>query len=331
MPPNGSPSLYLIDAHALIFQVFHAIPEMSSPSGLPTNALFGFTRDLLFLRTEKKPDYLVCAFDRAEPTFRSEIYADYKAHRPPMPTDLPAQIPMIQECLEAMRVPVLSHPRYEADDILATLAVEGERQGMDVLICTTDKDCRQLISDRVRMYNLRKHASFDRDALLKDWGITPEQVVDFQTLVGDSVDNVPGVPGIGPKTAAKLLQELGTLDNIVANIDTLAAKKLLRAGLEDALRAHLGKLAMTRSLVRLATDVPIPVDWDKWRLQEWNAPRLLKLFKEWGFHRFADEVRRLSHGISSPRSSPFRSGPMLPRKGQGRRFRSRGTRITLII
>ncbi len=294
MPPNGPPSLYLIDAHALIFQVFHAIPEMSSPDGLPTNALFGFTRDLLFLRTEKKPDYLVCAFDLGEPTFRSEIYADYKAHRAPMPTDLPSQIPMIHECLEAMRVPVLSHPRYEADDILATLAAEGERRGMDVFLCTSDKDCRQLISDRVRLYNLRKHAAFDRDSLQKDWGITPEQVVDFQTLVGDSVDNVPGVPGIGPKTAAKLLQEFGTLDNVVANIDALAEKKLLRAGLVDALRAHRDKLETSRRLVRLATDVPVPMDWEQWRLQEWDAPRLLELFKKWGFHRFADEVRRLS-------------------------------------
>ncbi len=295
MPSDGTlPSLYLIDAHALIFQVFHAIPEMSSPSGLPTNALFGFTRDLLFLRTEKKPDYLVCAFDQNEPTFRSELYPDYKAHRPAMPTDLPPQIPQIVRLLEAMRVPVLSHPRFEADDILATLAVEGERRGLDVLLCTSDKDCRQLITDRVRMYNFRKHAVFDRDALLKDWGVTPEQVVDFQTLVGDSVDNVPGVEGIGPKTAAKLLQEFGTLDNIVANLDTLVESRRLRSGLVENLRASLDKLKVSRQLVRLETRMPLEWDADAWRLQEWDAPRLLELFKEWGFHRFAEDVRRLA-------------------------------------
>lgn len=295
MPASGSvPTVYLIDAHALIFQVFHAIPEMSSPSGLPTNALFGFTRDLLFLRTEKQPDYLVCAFDRGEPTFRSEIYAEYKAHRGDMPVDLVAQIPEIQRVLAAMRVPVLSHPRFEADDILAALATEAERRGSQVFLCTTDKDCRQLITDRVKIYNLRKHAVYDREALLKDWGIRPEQVVDFQTLVGDAVDNVPGVEGVGPKTAAKLLQEFGTLDNLVANLDTLLPRKLLRAGLVDNLRASLPKLELSRSLVRLDTHMPIDWDWEAWRLQPWDAPRLLALFKEWGFHRFADDVRRLS-------------------------------------
>ncbi|HMF15393.1 MAG TPA: hypothetical protein VKE94_23925, partial [Gemmataceae bacterium] len=141
--------LFALDGYALIFQVFHAIPEMSSPAGLPTNALYGFTRDLLFLRLEKKPDYLVCAFDVAGPTFRDELFKEYKAHRAPMPDDLAMQVPLIQQLLEAMRIPVLGVSRYEADDVLATVARAGEERGLDVYLCTSDKDCRQLITDRV--------------------------------------------------------------------------------------------------------------------------------------------------------------------------------------
>ena len=176
---------------------------------------FGFTRDVLFLRNEKKPDYLLCAFDRSEPTFRDRIYPAYKANRAPMPDDLRPQIPLIVQMLEAMRVPVLSKEGYEADDVIATVARAAAERGLDVSICTSDKDCRQLIGDRVCIYNLRKKEAMDREALLREWSITPEQVVDLQALVGDSVDNIPGVPGIGIKTAAKMLQEFGTLDNLL--------------------------------------------------------------------------------------------------------------------
>jgi DNA polymerase I len=278
-------TLYLIDAHSLIFQVFHAIPEMTSPSGLPTNALFGFTRDLLFLRTHKRPEYLLCAFDRAEPTFRDRLYPAYKANRSPIPPDLCAQVPLIQDVLGAMRLPVLSVSGYEADDVIATLSKAAAARGLEVFICTSDKDCRQLLDDRVRMYNLRKHLAFDRAALMDDWGVTPEQVVDLQSLVGDSVDNVPGVPGIGVKTAAKLLQEFGTLDNLLANLDKVAGKK------RENIEAARDKIQLSRDLVRLDTNVPLELDWDGWRVGDWDAPRLLQLFRDFGFRGFADQVR----------------------------------------
>src|SRR5262249_46755970 len=216
--------MYLVDAHSLLFQVFHAIPEMSSPSGLPTNALFGFTRDLLYLRG-LKPEYILCAFDREERTFRDCLYPEYKAHRSPIPPDLCAQIPLVEELLAGFGVPALSYPGYEADDVIATVARVGAERGLDVFVCTSDKDCRQLLEDRIRIFNLRKRTAFDREALLREWGIRPDQVVDLQTLVGDSVDNVPGVPGIGLKTAAKLLQEFGTLDNLLAHIDQVPGAK----------------------------------------------------------------------------------------------------------
>ena len=189
--------------------------------------------------TTLKPDYLLCAFDLPEPTFRSELYPDYKAHRTPPPDDLNAQVPRIQAVIEAMNLPVLTATGFEADDVMATVAVAAEKRGLDVLLATSDKDCRQLITDRVRLFNLRKRAEFGRAELLADWGVAPEQVVDFQTLVGDSVDNVPGVPGVGPKTAAKLLQQYGTLDNLLAHVDDLPKGKM-----KENIRAYSEKVLL---------------------------------------------------------------------------------------
>src|SRR5262249_13545196 len=209
-------SLYLVDAHSLIFQVFHALPEMTSPAGLPTNALFVFTKAMLYLPSERQPDYLPCAFDVAGKTFRDHLYADYKAQRAPMPDDLQLQIPLIYDMLEAMRIPVLGVEGYEADDVIATVATAGAERDLDVFLCSGDKDCRQLLNERIKIFNLRKREVFDVAALEKDWGIRPDQVVDLQALMGDSVDNVPGVPGVGLKTAAKLLQEYDTIENLLA-------------------------------------------------------------------------------------------------------------------
>jgi len=306
-------SLYLIDAHALIFQVFHAIREpMSSPSGLPTNALFGFTRDLLFLR-QRQPTYLVCAFDRADPTFRSDIYPEYKAHRAPMPNDLEVQIPLMHQVLDALAIPVLSVAGFEADDILATVGKAAAERGLEVFLCTSDKDCRQLIGDHVQMFNLRKRMVFGKAELLEDWGIAPEQVVDLQTLVGDSVDNVPGVPGIGVKTAAKLLQEFGTLEKLLDNIDKVSGAKK-----QESLKAALPTLERTRRLVRLDTGVPLKMEWEAWRLRPADNDRLLKLFQEFGFHTLASQVRtavvarsgdRATTGASSDLATPVPPSP----------------------
>src|SRR5262249_42058832 len=156
--------MYLVDAHSLIFQVFHAIPEMSSPSGLPTNALFGFTKDMLTLR-ELNPGYLVCCFDVPGKLVREQIFAEYKAHRSPMPDDLRTQIPLIRQMLDAMRIPVVGKEGYEADDVIATIATEASKKGIEVFVCTSDKDCRQLIDDRVKLFNLRKNKVLDRSAL----------------------------------------------------------------------------------------------------------------------------------------------------------------------
>lgn len=283
--------IYLIDAYSLIFQVFHAIPLMSSPSGLPTNALFGFTRDLLYLRLEKKPDYLVCTLDAPGPTFRDKLYPEYKANRTAMPPELVAQMPLIRELLDAFRIPRLEVEGVEADDLLATVATAGAQRGLDVFLCTSDKDCRQLLNDRVRLYNLRKQSIFDQAALLEDWGVAPDQVVDLQALVGDPVDNVPGVPGIGIKTAAKLLQQFGTLDKLLAAVEVPVKKPPVGPKTWENLRKSIPIVKTSRELVRLKTDVPIDLDWDGWRLGDWNRDRLLELFGQFGFRGFAAQVR----------------------------------------
>lgn len=282
-------SLYLLDAHGLIFQMFHAIPlgGMSAADGRPTNAVFGVTRALMSLY-DHAADYLIAAFDMAGPTFRNELFPEYKAHRPPPPDDLITQEPMIRQVLEAMRIPVLGLPGFEADDVMATLAVEGAARGLTVNLCTSDKDCRQLLSDQVKILNLRKWEALDAAGLKADWGVEPTQVVDFQALVGDSVDNVPGVPGCGPKTAAKWLQQYGTLDNLVAHADEVGGPKL-----KDALKKAIadGALEKSRKLVRLDTRVPIEMDWVGWKRRDWDGQRLLELFQEFGFRGFANRVR----------------------------------------
>jgi DNA polymerase I len=299
MSMDTPPKLFLIDTFGLLFQVFHAIPEMTGPGGLPTNALFGFARDLLYLRKELHPDYLICVFDPPGPTFRDRIYPEYKAHRTPAPESLLTQIPLAYKLLEAMRIPALTVADFEADDVLATVAQAGEARGMDVFICSSDKDCRQLLDDRIRIYSLRKREIFDRESLRKDWGIEPKQVVDFQMLVGDSVDNVPGVAGIGEKTAAKLLQEFGTVDNLLANVEKVPGPKK-----QENLRKAMSELPRVRQLVTLRSDVPVTLQWEQWSLADWDAERLLALFREWGFRSFAQEVRAASPAESSGTGPP---------------------------
>lgn len=291
--------VYLLDAHGLIFQMYHGLPPMNAPDGRPTNAVFGVTRALMSLY-DLGAEHLIAAFDLAGPTFRNAIDADYKAHRPPPPDDLIVQEPMIRQVFEAMRVPILTHEGFEADDILATLALDASARGCDVFLCTSDKDCRQLLGPRVKIMNLRKNEILDTDGLMNDWGIRPDQVADFQALVGDSVDNVPGVPGCGPKTATKWLKQYGTLDNIIAHADELSGPKLKQA-FKDAVAS--GKLDASRKLVRLRTDVPVAIDWNLWKRRDWDGPRLLALFQEFGFRSFAERVRSTLTAIGALRNA----------------------------
>jgi DNA polymerase-1 len=280
--------VYVVDAHSLIFQVFHALPEMSSPRGEQVGAVYGFARDILYLIEEKKPDALICAFDLAGPTFRSGLFEAYKAERGEMPDELVPQIAKIERVLEALAIPIFACEGFEADDVLATIARICDERGANCYLVTGDKDCRQLITDRVAVYNIRKNQIFDAAALREEWGVGPDQVVDFQALVGDKIDNIPGVPGIGLKTAQGLLETYGTLDNLLehaAEVPGAKGKKLLDCR-EQAL--------LSRQLVRLDNQVPIVPDWDASRVGGIDHARLAELFADFGFRTFLERVARIA-------------------------------------
>ena len=188
----ASPTIYILDAYSLIYQNFHGVPLMTGPAGQPTNAVFGMFRDVLAMLKNRKPEYLAAAFDGAGKTTRAESFPEYKAQRGPMPEDLVPQIEAVRRMFEAFRVPVLLHPGAEADDVIATLARRAGERGIDSVICTSDKDARQLIDAKTRILNIRKGEFLDTEGLLKDWGVRPDQVIDTLALTGDAVDNVPG-------------------------------------------------------------------------------------------------------------------------------------------
>jgi DNA polymerase-1 len=286
-------SFYILDAFSMIFQVFHAIPEMTGPAGQPTQAVFGIFRDLLNLVRDQKPDYLAAAFDGPGPVFRNEIFPEYKANRSEMPVDLVPQISVIRRVLEGFRVPVFEEPLMEADDVIATLARRGEERDLDVFIVTADKDARQLIGERIKLYNLRKKTVIDTQVLEQEWGIRPDQVVDFLALTGDSVDNIPGVPGIGPGYAAGFLKEFGTLDRLLAEVSRVKAPKK-----RQSLRENADAARLARQLVTLRQDIPLNLEWDALRIQTPDIRALGALCNECGFHRFRDE---LGVGNQSPK------------------------------
>lgn len=281
-----SKTLYAIDVFSLVFQVFHAIPPMTGTSGQPTNAVFGFTRDLLTILRLRKPDYLICAMDLPGRGVREDIYQDYKANRDEMPDELRPQIPVIVEVIKGFGIPVIGLEGWEADDILATLARRAEAEGIQANIVTGDKDARQLISPLVRLYNVRKDKFMDEPDLIEDWGIRPNQVVDFQALVGDKVDNVPGVPLVGPKKASALLNKFGTLEDVLARADEAPGKKL-----QENLKTYADQARISRQLVELNTQLEFDLDWEKSVAGQVNPEKLTELFRECGFRRFIDEIR----------------------------------------
>lgn len=293
--PRSGEVVYVVDSNSLIFQVFHAIPEMSSPRGEPVNAVFGFARDMLFLLDNKRPDYLFAAFDLAGPTFRHELYPAYKGQRAECPEELSPQFPKIERMLDCLGIPVLTCEAFEADDILATVARLSEERGADCYLVTGDKDCRQLIGDRVKVYNVRKDAAMDIAGLAAEWGVRPEQVVDYQSLVGDSVDNIPGIPQIGPKTARELLEKYGTLEEVLAHASEVTGAKRRQNLMEGGPQALL-----SRQLVRLDPHVPIPIDWTAARPGRMDRAALWELFSELGFRSLSQRFRAGSPGPRGP-------------------------------
>lgn len=284
----GGASVYVIDMNNLLFQVFHAVPEMTGPAGQPVNAIFGFTRDLLSLIEQKKPTHMFCALDMPGPTFRDEMYAEYKAGRSEFPEELAAQLPSIHRMVEALGIPLLGVEGYEADDVMATIARQADEEGAQCYVVTSDKDCRQLITDKVRLYNVRKGQVYDAAALAADWGVRPDQVVDFMALMGDSVDNVPGVPQIGPKAARELIEKFGTLDVLLARVGEVPGKK------GENLKQYRDRALLSRDLVRLDAQTPVQIDWRLGRVGRFDLAAIKALCAEFGFHRIAQQAAALA-------------------------------------
>lgn len=293
-------TLYILDTFSLIFQVFHAIDSaMTGASGQPTNAVYGITRDLRNLLVDRKPTYWLAAMDSSGAAVRAGWYPEYKANRSEMPADLRPQIPLIKQIIEGFGIPMLMHEGWEADDIIATVTKQAVAKGVEVILVTTDKDCRQLLGPGVRMLNMRKNTYLGVEELKADWGIAPEQVVDYQSLVGDSVDNVPGVPLIGPKKATALLQEFGDLESVLANADKAPGAKL-----RENLKQFADQARLCKRLVKLYDDLPVHVDWDKTRAGQLDFPRLTELFVEFGFKRLAEEIQALQPASEKPAVVP---------------------------
>lgn len=279
LPDLKDKLVIIVDSHSLIYQLFHALPPMTSPLGLPVSTVHGFIGDMLELIRRKSPDYVICAFDLSEVTFRNELFDQYKAHRESMPDELRQQIPLVRVAIDAMGIGLMECAGFEADDILATVSKQVDDAGGRCLIVTSDKDCRQLITDRVRLYNIRKNTEMGAAELLEDWGIRPDQVVDYQSLVGDPVDNVPGIPLIGPKLACQLLNQFGTLDAILDNADSVSGAKR-----KENLKTGRERAVLSRQLVALRYDVPCSVPWSRSRAQA-DFMRLDGMLEQFGFRR----------------------------------------------
>lgn len=258
----------IIDGNSLMHRAFHALPPtMTAPDGRPTNAVFGFASMLFKMVADLAPDGVVVAFDRGKPAFRTEMLEQYKIQRPPTDPALKAQFPMVKELLSALAVPIVEAEGWEGDDVLGTLARRGAESGMRMLLVTGDKDALQLVNDHVRVVSTKKGITdivvYDRDAVFERWGVMPEQMVDFLGLKGDASDNIPGVPGVGEKTAAKLLGRFGTLDEVLEHATEVPGK------LGENLREHAESARLSRQVATIRSDAPVDVDlsavaWGTW-------------------------------------------------------------------
>jgi len=278
--------LYIIDGHAHIYAAYYAPMrgQLSGPTGEPTKAVYIFTMALVGLIQRRKPDMLVVALDSKAPTFRSDIYPEYKANRPPMPDDLPGQIGRIEQILEAMNIPILRVDGFEADDIIGTLAKRAGGEGYDCLLCSKDKDLLQLLDEHVSMYDMKTDTLTDVNSMVEKMGVRPEQFIDCLALQGDTSDNVPGVPDVGPKTALSWIQKYGSMENLYEHIDEIKGKR------GDNLRTFKDQAHLSRELVTINCDVPMEINYSDLVLKKPDESKLTQLFTELGFSRMLTQL-----------------------------------------
>jgi DNA polymerase-1 len=279
------PRLFLIDGSSQMYRAYHAIRGLTGPDGRSTNAVYGFTTMLRKLIADHTPEFIGASFDLAGPTFRDDLFADYKANRSPMPPDLAEQIPLVSEACEAMGVPIVTAPGFEADDVIGTLAVQARAAGFEVAIVTGDKDFFQMVGDGIRVFNPRDPGTwYDAAGVLEKFGVQPDQVVDVLALMGDTIDNIKGVPGIGEKGARELIATHGSLDRLLADAPTLSQKRY-----REALSEHAESARSSRELARIRTDVPVSFDPEAMRYRGPSRDRCFALFSGLGFRSLMQE------------------------------------------
>lgn len=287
---QAKPTLMLLDGNSLAFRAFYALPaeNFKTRGGLTTNAVYGFTAMLINLLRDEAPTHIAAAFDVSRQTFRSERYPEYKANRSSTPDEFHGQIDITKEVLGALGITVLAEPGFEADDVIATLATQAEKEGYRVLVVSGDRDSLQLVSDDVTVLYPRKGVSeltrFTPEAVVEKYGLTPAQYPDFAALRGDPSDNLPGIPGVGEKTASKWIAEYGSLQSLVDNVESVRGK------VGDALRAHLASVVRNRELTDLVRDVPLAQTPDTLRLQPWDRDHIHRLFDDLEFRVLRDRL-----------------------------------------
>ncbi len=280
-------TLLLVDGHSYAYRAFFAIPRLTNPRGEPTNAVFGFLKMLRKMADDFQPTHWVVAWDTGVPAERLQVLETYKAQRKPMPDDLRAQMPVIREVLDALHIVSLEQPNCEADDIIASVC----RQAGDarVLIASADKDLMQLVNDRIVGVRALPEGNvlMDREAVRARYGVPPDQLLDWLCLTGDSADNISGVPGVGAKTAARLLEQFGSAEAVLARRQEIANDRL-RAAIDQ----NVDRVRQNRTLMILNAALPVTVQWDDWRRSEPDQERLAGLYERLGFKSLLEEVRQ---------------------------------------
>jgi len=277
--------IFLIDGSAFLYRAFHAIRSLSTSKGHPTNATFGFTRIMLKLIKDNAPEYAVVLFDVKGPTFRHKLYDQYKANRPPMPEELAAQIPDIKRVISALNIPIVEKLGFEADDLVGTYARLAQEKGFEVVMVTGDKDFIQLITENCTLWDPMKDTLSDANKIKEDMGIDPAQFIDVLGLAGDTADNIPGVRGVGPKTAIKLIAEFGSINNLYDNLDRIKTRKKLYENVSSSKDIVL----LSRDLATIDDSVPVKKSIEEFKLQDFDRKKAFELFKEFEFKTLAAE------------------------------------------
>ncbi|HJS67741.1 MAG TPA: 5'-3' exonuclease H3TH domain-containing protein, partial [Nitrospiraceae bacterium] len=272
-------TLYLIDGSAYIYRAFFALPALNNSKGLQTNAILGFTTTLLKILRERKPDGLVVAFDEKGPTLRHAEFTAYKAQRPPMPEGMSAQIPYIHRVVDALNISAVRQAGYEADDLIGTLARQAEQAGFDVVIVTGDKDMFQLLTPHVRIYDPVKDKWLGEAECRERFGVEPARVVEIMGLMGDTADNIPGVKGIGEKTAMKLIHQFGTIDELLRRVEEVTPPRIKALLIDQAEHARL-----SRRLATIQLDSPVTFDAATYHVKPPHQDQLIELLRELGFN-----------------------------------------------